>query len=98
MAVVSTDDEPTVRPAWSVRGGDDSWDDGDDRAADGEQEIWKLYEEAVGCPSVIVDVLCTVEVGIAICGSKFSPVNLIPPSHPPRSACLLSSQLLFYLY
>ena len=34
----STDDEPTVRPAWSVRGGDDSRDDGDDGATDGEHE------------------------------------------------------------
>ena len=33
----STDDEPTVRPAWSVRGGDDSRDDGDDGATDGER-------------------------------------------------------------
>lgn len=34
----STDDEPTVRPTWSVRGGDDSRDDGDDGATDGEGE------------------------------------------------------------
>lgn len=33
----STDDEPTVRPTWSVRGGDDSRDD-DDGATDGERE------------------------------------------------------------
>jgi hypothetical protein len=34
----STDDELTVRPTWSVRGGDDSRDDGDDGATDGEGE------------------------------------------------------------
>jgi hypothetical protein len=33
----STDDEPTVRPTWSVCGGDDSRDDRDERAADGER-------------------------------------------------------------
>ena len=33
----STDDEPTVRPAWSVCGGDDSRDDGDDGGTDGER-------------------------------------------------------------
>jgi len=32
----STDDEPTVRPAWSVRGGDDSRDDDDDGTTDRE--------------------------------------------------------------
>ncbi|KAH9040596.1 cyclin-domain-containing protein [Lactarius hengduanensis] len=32
----STDDEPTVRPTWSVRGGDDSRDEGEDGATDGE--------------------------------------------------------------
>jgi hypothetical protein len=32
----STDDEPTVRPAWSVCGGDDRRDDRDEGAADGE--------------------------------------------------------------
>ncbi len=32
----STDDEPTVRPAWSVRGGGDSRDEGEDGATDGE--------------------------------------------------------------
>jgi hypothetical protein len=32
----STDDEPTVRPTWSVCSGDDSRDDGDDATTDGE--------------------------------------------------------------
>lgn len=32
----STDDEPTVRPTWSVCSGDDSRDEGDDGATDGE--------------------------------------------------------------
>ena len=32
----STDDEPTVRPAWSACGGDDSRNDRDEGAADGE--------------------------------------------------------------
>ncbi|KAH9011288.1 hypothetical protein EDB85DRAFT_1142237, partial [Lactarius pseudohatsudake] len=32
----STDDEPTVRPTWSVRGGDDIRDEGEDGATDGE--------------------------------------------------------------
>ena len=32
----STDDEPTVRPTWSVRGGNDSRDEGEDGATDGE--------------------------------------------------------------
>ena len=33
----STDDEPTVRPAWSVRGRNDSRDEGEDGATDGER-------------------------------------------------------------
>jgi hypothetical protein len=33
----STDDEPTVRPAWSACGGDDSRDDHDEGATDGER-------------------------------------------------------------
>jgi hypothetical protein len=34
----STDDEPTVRPTWSVCGGDDTRDDHDEGATDGECE------------------------------------------------------------
>jgi hypothetical protein len=34
----STDDEPTVRPTWSVCGGDDNRDDRDEGATDGERE------------------------------------------------------------
>jgi hypothetical protein len=34
----STDDEPTVRPTWSVCSGDDSQDDRDEEATDGERD------------------------------------------------------------
>lgn len=44
----STDDEPTVRPAWSACGGDDSRDDHDEGAADGDRADLEEDNEGPG--------------------------------------------------